>query len=108
MFSRLNKTIIDAIESVMNDSVCNFGEWWKDDFETEIYFEDENDLKNLSDTDLEIAKYDWIAWCLDGFVSEVCNILGIEMFNTHSRYNEILLEEIHDIVKDELFKKITK
>ena len=55
MFSRLNKTIIDAIESVMNDSVCNFGEWWKDDFETEIYFEDKNDLKNLSDTDLEIA-----------------------------------------------------
>ena len=108
MFSRLNKTIIDAIESVMNDSVCNFSEWWKDDFETEIYFEDENDLKNLSDTDLEIAKYDWIAWCLDGFVSEVCNILGIEMFNTHSRYNEILLEEIHDIVKDELFKRITE
>ena len=36
MFSRLNKTIIDVIESVMNDSVCNFSEWWKDDFETEI------------------------------------------------------------------------
>lgn len=25
------------------------------------------DFKNLSDTDLEIAKYDWISWCLDGF-----------------------------------------
>ena len=36
MFSRLNKTIINAIDSVMNDSVCNFSEWWKDDFETEI------------------------------------------------------------------------
>ena len=107
MYTRLNNTITNAINDVMNNSVCDFDNWWKDDFETEIYFETTEDFKNLCDTDLEIAKYDWIAWCLDGFVSEVCNLLGIEMYNTRSQYNEIILEEIHDIVKKILFKRIS-
>ena len=91
MYTRLNNTITNAIKDVMSNSVCDFDNWWKDDFETEIYFETAEDFKNLSDTDLEIAKYDWISWCLDGFVSEVCNLLGIKMYNTHSKYNEIIL-----------------
>lgn len=107
MFTRLNETITNAIENAMNNSVCDFNNWWKDDFETDVYFETEEDYKNLSDTDLEIAKYDWISWYLDGFVSEVCNLLGIEMYNTHSGYNEIILEEIHEIVKDMLFNRIS-
>ena len=106
MYTRLNNTITNAIKNVMSNSVCDFDNWWKDDFETEVYFETEEDLKKLSDTDLEIAKYDWIAGRLDSFVSETCNILGIEICNTHSKYNEILLEEIHDIVKDMLFAKL--
>ena len=106
MFTRLNNTITNAIENVMDNSVCDFNNWWKDEFETEVYFETEEDLKKLSDTDLEIAKYDWIACRLDGFVSEVCNLLGIEMYNTHSKYHEIILEEIYEIVKDMLFNKI--
>ena len=44
---------------------------------------------------------------LDGFVSETCNRLGIECEDTHSRHNEAMLEEIHDIVKDVLFEKIS-
>lgn len=58
MFTRLNETITNAIENAMNNSVCDFNNWWKDDFETDVYFETEEDYKNLSDTDLEIAKYD--------------------------------------------------
>ena len=108
MFTRLNTTIKNAIENTMCDSRCDFNTWWKDDFETEVCFKTEEDLKKLSDTDLEIAKYDWIAGRLDSFVSETCNLLGIEIYNTHSKYNEILLEEIHDIVKDMLFKKLDK
>ena len=107
MFTRLNNTITNAIENAMNNSVCDFNNWWKDDFETDVYFETEEDFKNLSDTDLEIAKYDFVSWCLDGFVSEVCNLLGIEMYNTHSEYHEIILEEVHDIVKDMLFNRIS-
>lgn len=106
MYTRLNNTITNAIKDVMSNSVCDFDNWWKDDFETEVYFETAEDFKNLSDTDLEIAKYDWISWCLDGFVSEVCNLLGIKMYNTHSKYNEIILKEIHDIVKNTLFDRI--
>lgn len=106
MYTRLNNTITNAIKDVISNSVCDFDNWWKDDFETEVYFETAEDFKNLSDTDLEIAKYDWISWCLDGFVSEVCNLLGIKMYNTHSKYNEIILKEIHDIVKNTLFDRI--
>lgn len=92
MFTRLNATIKNAIENTMCDSRCDFDNWWKDDFKTEVYFKTEENLKKLSDTDLEIAKYDWIAGRLDGFVSETCNLLEIEMYNAHSKYNEILLE----------------
>ena len=107
MYKRLNNTIANSIEKVMDYSVCDFANWWKDDFETEVYFETEEDFKHLSDTELEIARYDWITWCLDGFVSEVCNLLGIEMDDIHSKYNEIILEEIQDIVKNMLYDKIS-
>ena len=105
MYTRLNDAITSAIENAMNDSGCDFANWWKDNFETDVYFETEEDFKDLSDTELEIAKYDWIAGRLDGFVSEVCNLLGVEY--TYSKYNGIILEEIHDIVKDMLFNRIS-
>ena len=105
--SRTDNIIRDAAKNVMNSSVCDFENQWKDEFETEVYFETKEDLENLSDSDLEIAKYDWIAWALDGFVSETCDRLGIECEDTRSRYNEAMLEEIHDIVKDMLFEKIS-
>lgn len=105
--SRTDNIIRDAVRDVINSSACDFKNWWKDEFETEVYFETKEDLEKLSDNDLEIAKCDWIAWVLDGFVSETCNRLGIECEDTHSRYNEAMLEEIHDIVKDVLFEKIS-
>lgn len=107
MYTRLNNTITNAINDVINHSTYDFDNWWKDDFETEIYFETAEDFKNLCNTDLEIAKYDWISCCLNEFISKVCNLLGIETCNTHSQYNEIILEEIHDIVKDALFNRIS-
>lgn len=105
--SRIDDIIRDAVRDVINSSACDFKNWWKDEFETEVYFETKEDLENLSDSDLEIAKCDWIAWVLDGFMSETCNRLGIECANTHSRHNEAMLEEIHDVVKDVLFEKIS-
>lgn len=105
--SGIDNIIRDAVRDVINSSACDFKNWWKDEFETEVYFETKEDLENLSDSDLEIAKCDWIAWVLDGFVSETCNHLGIECEDTHSRHNEAMLEEIHDIVKDVLFEKIS-
>lgn len=103
----IDNIIRDAVRDVINSSACDFKNWWKDEFETEVYFETKEDLENLSDSDLEIAKCDWIAWVLDGFVSETCNRLGIECEGTHSRHNEAMLEEIHDIVKDVLFERIS-
>lgn len=103
--SRIDDIIRDAVRDVINSSACDFKNWWKDEFETEFYFETKEDLEKLSDNDLEIAKCDWITWVLDGFVSETCNRLGIECEDTHSRHNEAMLEEIHDIVKDVLLRK---
>lgn len=105
--SKIDNIIRDAVRDVINSSACDFKNWWKDEFETEVYFETKEDLENLSDSDLEIAKCDWIAWVLDEFVSETCNRLGFECTDTHSRYNEVMLEEIHDIVKNILFEKIS-
>lgn len=30
MFTRLNNTITNAIENAMNNSVCDFNNWWKE------------------------------------------------------------------------------
>lgn len=97
------KIIENAIMNVIENSIYDFDKWYTDDFETEVYFEN---IGELNDTDLEIVKNDWIAWCLDGYVSEVCNTLGIEMYNVTSKYNEMLIEEIHDLVKEKLYNRI--
>lgn len=107
MFKRLEDTILKAIDKVFKESVCVFEDWWKDDFETEIYIEDAEDLKELSADELEIAKSDWIQWIADGFTSATCEELGIDtMVKTNNQ--EVLIEEIYEIVKEQLWKEINK
>ena len=105
MFKRLNETIINAIHKVFDESVCDFSKWWQDDFETDYGYDTEEELKEFPDNDLECVIFDWIAWVLDGFVYHTLEELGISddvKTNSHT----VLIEEIHDIVKDELWKKI--
>lgn len=105
MFKRLNETIIKAIHKVFDESICDFSKWWQDDFETDYGFDTEEELKTFSEEDLECVKFDWIAWVLDGFVYATLEELGI---NDEVKTNNqiVLIEEIHDIVKEELRKKI--
>ena len=51
--SRIDDIIRDAVRDVINSSACDFKNWWKDEFETEVYFETKEDLEKLSDNDLE-------------------------------------------------------
>ena len=105
MFKRLNETIIKAIHKVFDESVCDFSKWWSDDFETDYGFDTEEELKAFPKDDLECVKFDWIAWVLDGFVYQTLFELGIrDEVKTNSQ--TVLIEEIHDIVKEELLKKI--
>jgi hypothetical protein len=105
MFKRLNDTIIKAIHKVFDESVCDFSKWWLDDFETDYGFDTEEELKAFPEDDLECVKFDWIAWVLDGFVYQTLFELGIrDEVKTNSQ--TVLIEEIHDIVKEELLKKI--
>lgn len=107
MLKRLNDTIIKAIHKVFDESVCDFSKWWQDDFETDYGFDTEEELKAFPKDDLECVKCDWIAWVLDGFVYQTLFELGIrDEVKTNSQ--TVLIEEIHDIVKEELRKKIKK
>ena len=102
---RLNETIIKAIHKVFDESICDFSKWWMDDFETDYGFDTEEELKAFPENDLECVKFDWIACVLDGFVYNTLLELGIsDVAKTNSQ--TILIEEIHDIVKDELMKKL--
>lgn len=105
MFKRLNETIIKAINKVFDESVCDFSKWWQDDFETDYGFDTEEELKAFPKDELEYVKFDWIAWVLDGFVYATLEELGIdEEEKTNNQI--ILIKEIHDIVKEELIKRI--
>lgn len=43
--SRIDDIIRDAVRDVINSSACDFKNWWKDEFETEVYFETKEDLE---------------------------------------------------------------
>lgn len=107
--SRYENIINNAIKTVMENSVCEFDKWFMDDFETDVYFESETDLKELSDDDYGYAQSDWVAWVINGFVARTCEELGINCEYTDETINkQRLIEEIYEDVKDELFKRTSK
>ena len=74
-----------------------------------------NPCKYCGETEVEIIynrfnnQEHCVAQCKCGaYVQRYCinPLLGIKMYNTHSKYNEIILKEIHDIVKNTLFDRI--
>lgn len=105
MFNRLNQTILNAIHSSFEKSSCDFSKWWKDYFETDYWFDTEDELKFFPEGDLECVKCDWVAWAADGFTYMTLGALGIDN-EVSTEYNTILIEEIYDIVKEELLKKL--
>lgn len=106
MFERLNKTIIEAIHKVFNESVCDFSKWWQDDFETDYGYDTEEELKAFPENELDCVKGDWVYSVADGFVSQTLVELGIISSVIETDSQQIIIEEIYDIVKDELRKKI--
>lgn len=106
MFTRLNKTIIEAIHKVFNESVCDFSKWWQDDFETDYGYDTEEELKSFPENELDCVKCDWVYSVADGFVSQTLTELGIISSVIETDSQQVIIEEIYDIVKDELKKKI--
>lgn len=108
MFKRLDKAIVDAIKEVIEEHDYMFDKWWTDIFDTEVFYDTEEEFKNLSDTDLEIVKFDWIAEHINTFELAIYNAIYIKPYNTLSKYHTIILEELHEIIKDMLFKRLSK
>lgn len=103
----MNKQIIlDAINDVIDNSICDFKHWYKYDFETEISIEKEEDLTSgeFTETDIDCSIFDYIYFIIDGFVSNVCEKLGV---STTLDENEKQLEIIYDLTKDELRKQFS-
>lgn len=106
MFTRLNETIIKAIHKVFDESVCDFSKWWQDDFATDYGYDTEEELRGFDGNDIDCVKGDWVHWVLDGFVGGTLEELGIISSVIETDSHQVIIEEIYDIVKDELFKKI--
>lgn len=106
MFTRLNKTIIEAIHKVFDESVCDFSKWWQDDFETDYGYDTEEELRGFDENELDCVKGDWVYSVADGFVSQTLTELGIISSVIETDSQQVIIEEIYDIVKDELMKKI--
>lgn len=106
MFTRLNETIINAIQKVIDASVYDFSRWWQDDFPTEYGYDTEEELRGFNENEINAVKYDWIYWVIDGFVYAACDELGIRTDTGETDSHDIIIQEIYDIVKDKLFEKI--
>lgn len=101
----ITSVILNAIQKVLKHSVYDFENWWKDDFETEYAFDSKEELDYFSENDLDSVKSDWVQWVVDGFAMNVYEILGIQT-PVATYHNTRLVEEIYELVKDELRKKI--
>lgn len=108
MYREIERIFNKAIDRVMEESVCDFSNWWKDDFETDIYFETEEDLKSLSPNDLDIAQADWVYWVIDGFIYSICEELGISTKYNNTDSHDKLLECIWEITRDRLMEAIAR
>lgn len=99
-----NEKILKVINEVINSSICDFKHWYKDDFETEITIETEEDLTSgeFTETDVDCNIFDYIYFIIDGFVSTVCEKLGVV---TEEEENEKQLEIIYELTKEELRKQ---
>lgn len=103
----LENLVKKAIKKVINESVCDFKKWYQYDFETEIGIEYEEDLTSGEYTmeDIEDSQNDFIYSVIDGFVAEVCDILGIDTEIGNSKYHDELLEVVYEMTKEELRKQ---
>jgi hypothetical protein len=108
MFKRLNETILKAIEQVFEEFEYNISEWWKDDFPTDYYYENKNDLKTFPEHKLGEVMSDWVQWSADKFVDATCKELGIDIYNITNKCHELLIEELFEIVKAQLWEKVLK
>lgn len=102
----ITSVILNAIQKVLKQSVYDFENWWKDDFETEYAFDSKEELDFFSENDLDSVKSDWAQRIAVHFASKVYETLGIQTSVT-TYHNTRLVEEIYELVKDELRKKIS-
>lgn len=97
MFSGIEKLINNTIDKVLKDSNIDFKTWWKNDFETDIFVKNEDDLKFLSNDELSSLQSDWIYSIIDGIVTNICLELGIKIDN-----NSKFVEEIWEITRNKI------
>ena len=100
-FKRIYDKIMKVVEEVLEDFDIDYKNWWKYDFETEIFVSNKEELKDLSNNDLEILKMDWICSIINNLVSNVCEKLSIDISN-----DSILLEDIYEVVRSKLLLEI--
>lgn len=105
MSARLYDQFIFVIDKVIGESGYDFSKWWQDDFETDYGYTTEEELREFDKNDRECVIHDWVYWVIDSFVVKTLEELGItSMPKTNSQ--QIIIEEIYDMVKDKLVKKI--
>ena len=111
MFTKFNKAITDAIQKIIDESVIDFSKWWSYDFFSEHSFNSEEELRTFSKDTLDCIKLDFIHYIFEGFFYNILSELGFydgidEYPNTDTQV--ILVEEISNIVKVELRKKLER
>ena len=87
-----------------------FKNWWDDDFASDLYYENKEELMEFSDDDYDTVKNDWIACMMNdySFLGWVCEKLGVDVYNIDSPLHQRFVEELYDIVKDALFVRLDK
>ena len=104
----ITKIIKQAIDVAC--SYFNFKTWYGDDFDCDLYYENEEELLYFADDDLQIVVSDWVQSKADACTAKTCEIIGIDPQNIASNEQSLLaqrlVEEIYEMAKEALHEKL--
>ena len=103
MFKKLEETILKAIRKVLEN--YNFERWWEDDFESDFYYDSKEELMSFPKEDLETVKADWIHSKVNDVMQDLISLLQLDGAPSN-KYNEVLLKELYEIAKVQMWNKL--
>ena len=109
---KMENIIKNATQTVIKNAVFqDWKHWYNEDFESDIYIDEEMIANGeLTEDDIEMSQSDFIQFVIDGYMANVCELIGIDNDTclNHYKFHEEFLEEIYEIVKEELRMQFNK
>lgn len=84
----------------------NYKKWFEDDFDTDLYYGNEEELLQFEEDDLTTVMSDWVHSKTEETTAEVCKMLGIICMDNSTLLHSRLLEKLCEMVQEKLMEEL--